>query len=287
MEAESMPLVEDPTSASCSELETSIPTEPKPQSRLRFGISTLLVGALCIAAGLSYKGFGVSKDVAARVKIGSNAKLMTLQGDNPSFTMTVSGMTYMSDMLFDCPETDQSNVTVKWSGEPKPGNLEVGKSEGNPKPLSYYVNPTYKSSALDKFLLHWIASPDCWIPDSFPVDIMFWKPFGGGEYCGEWIFGPKGQCCGKGWDYTGGTTALYYFENVLNPKSDDPRDWEWFKTVYFVPDVHREDESTYPPPPPARFYPKSYKNGLEKLEWCPTSGDQSKRMDSYFKQGYC
>ena len=42
------------------------------------------------------------------------------------------------------------------------------------------------------------------------------------------------------------------------------------------------DISSYPLPPPAHLYPKSYKNGLAVPEYCPTS-----RMDSMQTSGFC
>ena len=91
------------------------PFEPRPQSCLRFGISTLLVGALCIAVGLSYK------DVPSAYAASRFAK-----EDVPSATMTVSGMLYNGNILFHCPY-EMSNVTVNFYGDSHP-SPEVKKS---------------------------------------------------------------------------------------------------------------------------------------------------------------
>ena len=158
------------------------PFEPRPQSCLRFGISTLLVGALCIAVGLSYKGFAVSKE------------------DAPSATMTVSGMLYYDDTLSDCPY-EMSNVTVNFYGDSHP-SPEVKKSPyGDPITIKYTA-PEDRKIAIDQWLKSWICPPapllHTWLPDEM-VTVMFWKPHGvtlGSmeSMCGEWILGPTAQC---------------------------------------------------------------------------------------------
>ena len=250
------------------------PFEPRPQSCLRFGISTLLVGALCIAVGLSYK------DVPSAYAASRFAK-----EDVPSATMTVSGMLYNDNILFDCPY-EMSNVTVNFYGDSHP-SPEVKKSPyGDPITLSDIPrkgnvgNVNDRDVAIDDWLKPWILDTSApWLPEDEFVTVMFWNPHGGGK-CGEWIVGPS-QFKNGGEPKRGSWRSGYMYFDDLDPTSDNPDDYEWFKTFYFATGVEYGDEATYPLPPPAHLYPKSYINGTDP-EICPTS-----RMYSMQTSGFC